>query len=138
MEKIVIRYAENNDYVWLQEHEEHISGKILKKKIEDKEIYIVEENMKIIGWLRYNLFWDNVPFMNMLYLLEGYRKQGIGTKLVNFWEADMKRNGYSIVLTSTQTNEEGQHFYRKTGYTEIGGLKFRDDPYEIIFQKTLQ
>jgi ribosomal protein S18 acetylase RimI-like enzyme len=50
----------------------------------------------------------------------------------------MKRNGYSIVLASTQTNEEGQHFYRKTGYTEIGGFKFRDDPYEIIFQKTLQ
>ena len=133
--KIKIRHADNNDYSWLNEHEKHISEKTLKNKIENKEVYVVEKNGKIIGWLRYNLFWDNVPFMNMLYFLEEYRKMGIGTKLVKYWEEEMKQNGYNNILTSTQSNEEAQHFYRKMGYKKIGGFKYYNDPYEIIFQK---
>ena len=129
--EILIRYAEKNDYLSLKEYDKHIS----ENKIENKEVYIVEENGKIIGWLRYNLFWDSVPFMNMIYFLEGYRKKGIGKKLVKHWEKDMKNKGYNNVLTSTQSNEEAQHFYRKIGYKEIGGFKYFDYPYEIIFQK---
>jgi ribosomal protein S18 acetylase RimI-like enzyme len=134
---MLIRHAEITDYLWLKEHEGHIADEILKNKIKNKEIYIVQENENIIGWLRYNLFWDNVPFMNKLFILESYRNKGIGKKLVKYWEGIMKRNGYKNVLTSTQSNENGQHFYRKIGYIEIGGLKYMDDPYEIIFCKKM-
>ena len=61
--KINIRYANSNDYSWLIKHDEHISEKIMKNKIENKEVYIVENMDKKIGWLRYNLFWDNIPFI---------------------------------------------------------------------------
>jgi ribosomal protein S18 acetylase RimI-like enzyme len=131
----IIRHADNNDYSWLSENDRHISEKLLKNKIDNKEIYMVEKNGNIIGWLRYNLFWDNIPFMNMLFLLEEYRKIGIGKKLVKYWENEMKQKGYNNILTSTQSNEEAQHFYRKIGYKEIGGFKYFNDPYEIIFQK---
>ena len=136
--EIKIRLADNSDYLWLNEHDRHISEKILKNKIENKEIFLVEKHGKIIGWLRYNLFWDNVPFMNMIYFLEEYRKMGIGTKLVRYWEKEMKQKGYKNVLTSTQSNEEAQHFYRKIGYKEIGGFKYFNDPYEIIFQNVFE
>jgi len=132
---ITIRYANNNDFLWLCENDKHISENILKNKIDNKEVYVVEKNGKIIGWLRYNLFWDNIPFMNMIYFLDEYRNMGIGNKLVNYWEEEMKQKGYNNVLTSTQSNEEAQHFYRKLGYKEIGGFKYFNDPYEIIFQK---
>jgi ribosomal protein S18 acetylase RimI-like enzyme len=75
--------------------------------------------------------------MNILYLLEDYRNKGIGKELVNYWEIDMKNKGYKNVLTSTQSNENAQHFYRKIGYTEIGGMKYLDEPYEIIFHKRI-
>ena len=115
MEKtaINIRYAVSDDYLWLIEHDKHISEKILKSKIENMELYVVENYGKIIGWLRYGLFWDSIPFMNMIYFLEEYRKLGIGTKLVKHWENEMKQKEYKNVLTSTQSNEEAQHFYRK-------------------------
>lgn len=134
---INIRYAQNNDYQWLKENDNHISEKVLKNKIENNELFVIEDNGKIIGWLRYNLFWDNIPFMNMIYFLEEYRKVGLGRKLVEYWENEMKNIGYKNVLTSTQSNEEAQHFYRKIGYTEIGGFKYLNDPYEIIFQKII-
>ena len=39
---INIRYAENNDYLWLNEHDKHISENILKNKIENNEIFILD------------------------------------------------------------------------------------------------
>jgi ribosomal protein S18 acetylase RimI-like enzyme len=137
MENILIRYGETTDYYFIQEHEQHIANEILKNKIEHKEVYVAQDYDHLIGWLRYSLFWDNVPFMNKLYLLEAYRNKGIGKRLVNHWEGSMKRKGYGHVLTSTQSDEEAQHFYRKLGYTEIGGLKYLDSPLELIFYKKL-
>jgi len=134
---VIIRYANINDHLWLAEHDKHISEMNLKNKIKDNEVYVIEINGKIAGWLRYNLFWDNIPFMNMVYILDEYQKMGIGKSLVKYWENEMKNNGYDNILTSTQSNEEAQHFYRKLGYKEIGGFKYFNDPYEIIFQKIL-
>ena len=134
---MIIRYAEITDFLWLKEHETNISNEILENKIESKEIYIVQEETKIIGWLRFNLFWDNIPFMNKIFFLEEYRRKGNGRKLVNYWENKMKKNGYKGVLTSTNSDEEAQHFYRKMGYTEVGGIKYLNEPYELIFYKSI-
>ena len=94
-----------------------------------------EENF--VGWLRYNLFWDNTPFMNMLYFLEDYRGRGYGSKLVSFWEDEMKNKGYKLVLTSTQSNEDAQFFYRKIGYIDNGSFQLPDEPVELILYKCL-
>jgi N-acetylglutamate synthase-like GNAT family acetyltransferase len=134
---MTIRYAENKDYLWLKENDKHISDEIMKTKIAAREIYVVEEDNELTGWLRYNLFWDNIPFMNLLFILEEHRRKGTGKILVHHWEKDMKDKGYKNVLTSTRSDEEAQHFYRKMGYVEIGGFKFSDEPLEIIFCKTL-
>jgi len=43
--------------------------------------------------------------------------------------------GYSVVLTSTQSNESAQHFYRRLGYRDAGGLLLPEEPLEILFVK---
>ncbi len=95
------------------------------------------ENEKFVGWLRYNLFWDNIPFINMLFFLDEQRGKGYGTKLVSYWENEMKKLNYDIVLTSTQSNEEAQFFYRKIGYTDCGSLILPKEPLEIILYKKI-
>jgi ribosomal protein S18 acetylase RimI-like enzyme len=134
---MTIRHAESKDYLWLKKHDNHIPDEVLETKIAAKEIYVVEEEKGLAGWLRYSLFWDKIPFMNLLFLLEEYRRKGKGKKLVHHWEEDMKERGYENVLTSTQSDEEAQHFYRKMGYKEIGGFKYPDQPLEIIFHKKI-
>ena len=89
------------------------------------------EDDKFVGWLRYNLFWDNTPFMNMLYLLDNERGKGNGSRLVIFWENEMKQKNYEFVLTSTQSNEEAQFFfYRKIGYVDSGALLLPNEQLE--------
>ena len=75
--------------------------------------------------------------MNMLFISEEQRRKGYGRKLVEFWEREMAEQGYRFVLTSTQSDEEAQFFYRKLGYTDRGALVLPDEPLEILFYKNV-
>ena len=133
----MIRYANENDIEIISKYDKHISKEELKKIIGLQRIIVMYEDNVFIGWLRYNLFWDNIPFMNMLFLLDDERGKGKGTQLVTFWEKEMKNKKYDFVLTSTQSNEEAQFFYRKLGYIDSGSLLLPNEPLEIIMYKKI-
>lgn len=133
-----IRLAEECDFEILSRNDKHVSAEMLKKKISDKNILIAEKNGEFAGWLRYNLFWDEMPFMNMLFVIEKFRGTGIGRELVRSWEKIMSEQGYKFLLTSTQADEYAQHFYRKLGYSDLGGFLPFGEEYEIILGKRLQ
>ena len=133
----MIRYANENDIEIISKYDKHISKEELANIIKLKRVIVMYEDDKFVGWLRYNLFWDNTPFMNILYLLENERGKGNGSRLVIFWENEMKQKNYEFVLTSTQSNEEAQFFYRKIGYVDSGALLLPNEPLEIILYKKL-
>lgn len=130
-----IRLANLKDTEFLVENDKHIAYDILRESIEKEYIYVLEQDNKIIGWLRYNLFWDNTPFLNMLYILEEYRKQGLGTQLLEHWENQMQIQGYEMLMTSTLVYEDAIHFYLKYGYQAVGGFHPSKDEYEVILKK---
>lgn len=133
----MIRYANQNDVDIISKYDKHISKEELNNIIKLQRVIVMYEDDEFIGWLRYNLFWDNTPFMNMLYLLDNERGKGKGRQLVEFWENEMKQKNYEFVLTSTQSNEEAQFFYRKIGYVDSGALLLPNEPLEIILYKKL-
>lgn len=133
-----IRYAETSDIEMISEYDGHISEDELKNAIAMKRIILLFIDGEFEGWLRFNLFWDNIPFMNMLYISEEQRGKGYGRKLVEFWEQEMAKQGYGFVLTSTQSDEEAQFFYRKLGYSDRGALVLPKEPLEIIFYKKMK
>lgn len=132
----MIRYADERDFDVLKKYDKHIEASELQKCINDKRVLIMFDD-EFIGWLRYNLFWDSIPFMNMLYLLEGHRGKGYGKQLVDLWEKEMKARQYKSVMTSTRSDEQAQFFYRKNGYVDCGALLLPDEPLEIILSKKL-
>lgn len=133
----MIRYADEGDREILRKYEHCISDSELLNSIMSRRILVMFREDAFVGWLRFNLFWDNTPFMNMLYFLEGYRGRGYGTELVAYWESEMRRMGHENVLTSTLSNEQAQFFYRKNGYADCGSLLLPEEPLEIIFLKRL-
>ena len=133
-----IEYGSEVNFQFILDNDRHVSKELIENKLKEKEIIIAkDEDNKIIGWLRYSYFWDNTPFMNMLYINANYRNKGIGKELVLFWENEMKKKGYKFLMTSTLSNEEAQHFYMKLGYKDSGSLLLPNEPLEIIFIKKL-
>ncbi|MBD5139581.1 MAG: GNAT family N-acetyltransferase [Ruminococcus sp.] len=109
----------------------------MEKLVSDGFVLAAFSGDSFAGWLRYGLFWDGIPFMNMLFVLEEYRGNGIGTALVREWERLAAENGYDTVMTSTQANEASQHFYRKMEYRDLGGFTPFGEEFEIIMGKRL-
>ncbi len=68
---MTIAYAQQEDLQWLLQYDGLLSGDILSKKIQHNEI-LVAFSGEPAGWLRYSFFWDNIPFLNMIYVLEQY------------------------------------------------------------------
>lgn len=131
--------ADQSHHEYIQEHDHHILENLILPKLLANEIYIIQdEKQNNIGWIRYSFFWDNTPFMNMLWIEDVHRNEGIGTKAVLFWENEMKKQGFTLVMTSTLANEGAQHFYRKLGYRDSGCLILEDEPLEILLTKKLK
>lgn len=133
----IIRKATPADLTFLTENDRHASPAELDNAIHLGRILLVDVGGVSVGWLRWNLFWDNTPFMNLLYLLDGHRMQGYGKALVRHWERAMREAGHGLVMTSTQANEGAQHFYRHLGYADVGGFMLPGEPYELVMVKVL-
>jgi GNAT superfamily N-acetyltransferase len=104
-------------------------GRILLAVPDDGKIFV--------GWLRWGLFWDEVPFMNHLYVDAPRRGAGVGRLLVSEWERTCGRDGHDTVMTSTLSAESAQHFYRRLGYTDAGCLLLPGESAEIFFIKRI-
>lgn len=63
-----IRYVRSEDKEFWYRLDKHLSEQEFEHKVSSKRGYIVLEDNRPVGLLRYNLFWDNTPFCTMLYI----------------------------------------------------------------------
>lgn len=136
---IEIRYVCTQDQAFWYSLDRHLPQQEFAKKVADQSGYVILEDDVPVGILRYNLFWDNTPFCTLLFIDGKHQKKGYGKKLMEHWAAEMKEKGFKILLTSTQADEQAQHFYRKLGYRDCGGLVLGapgyEEPMELFFVK---
>lgn len=117
-----IRNAEQKDKECWFSFDPHITEEEFDCKVTNRTGYVIRNNGEPIGVFRYNMFWDSIPFVTLIYLKKEERENGIGKEVMSFWENEMKAKGHKVVMTSTQVDETAQHFYRKIGYKDCGCL----------------
>lgn len=132
----MIRYAQKNDLEQLRKLDQLLAPSELEQCIRDGRVLVLIRQ-ELVGCLRYNLFWDNLPFMNLLFLAEDERGKGYGTQLIRFWEEEMRRQQHRSVMISTRSDKQAQFFYRKHGYVDCGALLLPGEPLEILLSKRL-
>jgi inorganic pyrophosphatase len=133
-----IRPAVANDKQQILKYDRHIHDNKVGECIDSGLVYVLCDDDKIVGILRYNLFWQSIPFLDLIYIDEAYRGQGWGSKMMADWEETMKRMGYSYAMLSTQEDESAKYFYEKLGYRRIGAfLPPEQEADEIMYLKEL-
>ena len=125
-----IKYVSEADKSFWFTLDRHLSENEFNLKVRDRRGYIISDDDKPIGVMRYNLMWDNVPFLTLIHFDEAYHRKGFGRQAMLHWENEMRGLGYDIVMTSTQVDEQAQHFYRNLGYKDKGGLFLDNTPWE--------
>jgi ribosomal protein S18 acetylase RimI-like enzyme len=133
--------ATPEDLAFWESLDGHIEREELLRKIRDGRCFLIKQHDEPVGVMRYNLFWDSIPFLTMLILREPFRRQGLGRRAMAFWEGEMRSLGHPCVMTSTQSDEAAQHFYRALGYRDAGCLLLDipplRQPMEILLIKAL-
>ena len=125
-----MRYLSESDKVFWETLDSHLCENEFTLKIRDKRGYVLCDDDKPVGVMRYNLMWDCTPFLTLIFIDKAFQGKGYGKQAVLAWENEMFELGYKIVMTSTQVNEDAQHFYRKLGYIERGGIFLDGTPFE--------
>lgn len=129
-EKFDMKLMQETDKDFAMGIDAHLSELQYQNHVCTKTGYIFREGRVRVGLMHYCILWDNLPFLNFIYVIETHRNKGIASKAMKAWEEEMKKQGYSMVLLSTQVNEEAQHLYRKLGYIECGALLLNNTPLE--------
>ena len=134
---VTTRVAGETDLSFLGEIDAHVSAQELAQVVGLGRVLVAEVDGSAAGCLRWGLFWDAVPFMNLLHVVAEHRGRNVGTTLVGAWENSQRAAGHTWVLTSTVSAETSQHFYRRLGYVDAGALLLPDEPTELFLRKAL-
>lgn len=136
-----IKIVTNNDKEFVMSIDKHINDTGYNNLVYTKSGYVIWEKNQRTGIIVHCILWDNIPFMNFLFIKEEYRNKGFAKQAIIIWENEMKNQGYKMTLISTQVDEGAQHLYRKLGYIDCGGLVFNntpfDQPMEMFFRKII-
>ena len=136
---MTIRTAVPADLDGIRNYDRHIPASRLEDCIRRRQVVVLEDNGKILGVLRWNLFWQSLPFLDLIFLDDALRGQGWGTEMMALWEINMAEQGFRHVLLSTQEDETSKFFYEKLGYHLCGDFLPPDqDARELIYRKELK
>ena len=137
---MTVKLAEMKDNRRIANLDRHIPPARLDECIEQGQVYVLEDtDDSVFGVLRYSLFWQTIPFLDLIYLHESCRGKGFGTEMMRKWECEMRSLGYEYVMTSTQADEDAWRFYEKLGYRRVGGFfPPEQDAEEWMYLKELE
>ena len=123
--------------------------------IQTDEIYIVKDNsvrggvgsdLDILGliWYQREGMFHSFPYLHMIAVKDGCRRQGVGTELMDFFEQDILKNGKNRLrtkafLTVGDFNSSAEKFYRDRGYVKLAELEnlFRRGVTETLMMKSV-
>ena len=81
-----IKYVNARDKTAWYTLDKHLPASGFDEKVKNRQGYVYISDGRIVGILRYNLFWNNTPFCTMLFIDSGYRTRGYGKELMEHWE----------------------------------------------------
>ncbi|MBQ3511549.1 MAG: GNAT family N-acetyltransferase [Bacilli bacterium] len=97
-----------------------------KDLIENQIIYLAIMNNEIVGYLagsihvEYSYNTNTLAELDNMFILEEYRKYGIGTKLFNEFKKHCKENNIQeLKVTASSKNLNAIKFYQKNGFEEF-------------------
>ena len=102
--------------------------------------YAIVVDSTLAGVLSVRLPWLKGPYIELLAILPGFQRHGIGTAVLSFVEAEAKRLGArNVWVCGSQFNKDALHFYKRNGFCEVASLPdlVTDGFAETLLRKTL-
>ncbi|WP_319518245.1 GNAT family N-acetyltransferase [uncultured Martelella sp.] len=140
--RTTILIAADRHFDWLSAHDTHLSHDRIRQLIALQAYLVAEtEDGQIVGFLRFSRIWGTLPFMELIMVAPPFRRQNIGSRLLQGWETMMRQTGEKVIVSSSVASERvPQAWHRAQGFTEAGTLalgSFQRER-EVFFLKELR
>ena len=136
---ISVRLAESGDLAFVSQ-DGYVDGAVVRRKIEQREVFVAEVDGEPAGYLRIELLWSLQPYIALIRVLEPYRKRGVGRALLAGLEDALRSAGHGALFSSSQADEpEPQAWHRHMGFAECGIIRGVNEGGvgEVFFRKPL-
>ncbi len=133
-----IRLAGKEDLDQITKNELAIGADVIETKIKLGEVIVTDDGGQITGILRFSWFWDYLPFINYIWVEEGFRHVHRASRMIQKLEEITEGRNYPAIMTSTQADEAAQNFYRKIGFEDAGGFTMHRQAFELIMIKYMK
>ncbi|TAU90646.1 GNAT family N-acetyltransferase [Rhizobium leguminosarum] len=121
---VEVANASQADIDWLVREDASAGEAWVSRCVALGEYLIAREADEIVGFLRFSRFWGRVPYMEMIRVLPGHRRSGVGTALFLVWEDVMRDDGARLLMTSSECDESRpQDWHRRNGFCETGAIE---------------
>jgi ribosomal protein S18 acetylase RimI-like enzyme len=114
--------------------------KTLEQGFDKEEIYIAldtNNNCKGFIWFILDGIFHSSPYLHIIAVNKESRKQGIGKRLLNFFEGICFKEHTKIFLVVADFNLDAKMLYERIGYVEVGNVPnlYREGINEHIMMK---
>ncbi|MGO6971690.1 GNAT family N-acetyltransferase [Rhizobium leguminosarum] len=121
---VEVAHAGRADIGWLVREDASAGEAWVLRCVALGEYLVAREAGEIVGFLRFSRFWGRVPYMEMIRVLPGHRRSGVGTALFLAWEDAMRDDGARLLMTSSECDESRpQDWHRRNGFSETGAIE---------------
>ena len=137
--EISVRWAEQGDLEFVGQ-DGYTKGEVVQRKIEQREVLVVEVDGRLAGYLRFEFLWSIQPYLSLIRVLGDYRGKGAGRALLEHLENVLRSQGHTVLFSSSQVDEaEAQEWHRHMGFQECGVIAGLNEGGvgELFFRKSL-
>lgn len=92
----------------------------------------IERDGELIAGLNAYMSFFKILFVDTVFVVEKYRRQGIGRKLILEMEQRAKQLGANMIRLDT-FDWQGYEFYKNLGYEEVGHYYNEEDKFHEYF-----
>jgi L-amino acid N-acyltransferase YncA len=98
------------------------------------------EGGDVVGYVRWEYFWDTIPLCLTVRVHPDHRRRGLGRALYQHVDNVLRREGHAFWISSTEeTNETSIRFHEALGFRRIGALvELGQDVPEVFYRKDLR
>ena len=137
--EIAVRTATESDLGFVSQ-DGHLPDFVVKRKVGDANVFLALRDGEPVGYLRLEWLWSKLPYIEMVWVPEPYRRSGVGRTLLTHVEAEVNGRGHAALYSSSQADEpEPQAWHRRVGFEECGLLAGLNEGGvgEVFFRKAL-
>src|SRR2546423_12734915 len=100
----MLRAAQATDFLFLRGFTSESRDRQLRAQIRDGRLRIIESSEGAVGFIKFYVLWEVLPFIEVIIVRDDCRGRGIGRGAIRDWEAEIERS-FRRAIVSTQADE---------------------------------